>query len=376
MTFILSPSHWLRLFGFLLFPACGAESHSPLTGASSGQAGVAVTAGASGSGTAGVFGGGPAIPVGGAFSPAGSGGSPSTGAGQTGLGGAVSPAGGVGGSGGEATFDPRGHEGPLFGGQREAERLAQYYFAEAAGMLVIEAEHFATQRYGDDDYRGARWWMVNSAAVDVKGLPEFAARCQIAQEELQSLDKTPPGSDRTIRSIITNHRDSLLPGWEQVFAQFGCDPDESHAAAASAGQYIELLPDALYDNHDVVPHAGCNWYVPEQSPRVYYRARFSEAGVYELWLRAMNSDTDSGDLHWGVAQRPGEGEKYISRVGPERTGKWEWVRGGALSVVQGEYWILLGGREDGFEVDKLVLSRVGCPSCVAEGPAESAVFQP
>lgn len=268
--------------------------------------------------------------------------------------------------------DPRGHGGPLFGDLGEAERFESYYFQESDGQVVIEAEHFATQRYGNDDYRGARWWMVNSVDVNVKeDVPEFEARCDMAIEELENLATMPNGSDLTIRDIITNHNDSLSAGWEDVFAMFGCDPDTTDASTASGNAYIELLPDALYNDNNEVPHAACNWYRPEQGPKAYYRINFSTAGDYTITFRGLNRDVDSGDMHLGVGRTPGEAEQYQVRIGPPRTRDWEWVEGNSFSVEAGEYFVLIAGREDGFEVDKIVVSRGACRGCNGAGPDES-----
>ena len=273
--------------------------------------------------------------------------------------------------------DPRGHGGLLFGDLSEAERFETYYFQESDGQVVIEAEHFATQRYGNDDYRGARWWMVNSAEVNVKDdVPEFQDRCELAIEELRDLDEKPAGSNQTIRKIITNHRDKLKKGWEDVFERFGCDPDETDATTASGNSYIELLPDSLFNDNNEVPHSACNWYVPAQGPKVYYRVNFSSSGNYTVNFRGLNRDVDSGDLHLGVAKTPGEAEKYQVRIGPPRTKDWEWVAGDSFRVDAGEYFVLLSGREDGFEVDKIVVSKGRCRGCNGDGPEESPRVAP
>ena len=272
-------------------------------------------------------------------------------------------------------LDPRGHEGPLFMGLSEQQRMERFYFRERDGQVVIEAEHFVTQWYGNDDYRGARWWMVNTEEFEPKEHSEFMARCELAMDELRMLDERPLNGEQTIRSIITNHTDSVGVGWEDEFDTFGCDPDP-RTDGASGGAYIELLPDARYDMNESVPLSGSHWWQPEQAPRVYYRVLFTSGGDYSITIRGVNREPDSGDLHSGSASVPGADESYNRRVGPERTGRFEWFSGGTVSVKEGEYYILLAGREDGFEVDKLVVSRIACDGCSGEGPPESDVVQP
>jgi hypothetical protein len=287
----------------------------------------------------------------------------------------VSSVGGAAGGGAGAppvVIGPLSHEGPLFGGLTEAQRRSMYYFQESAGQVVIEAENFVTQLYGNDVYKGKRWWMVQKDALDVKTLPEFAERCALAKQELADMDTVPPGATQTIRAMITNHKDMLNGDWESVITMFGCDPDPIRPGS-SGGSYLELLPDNLFNNNNQIPHAGANWYSPEQSPRVYYRVNFSSAGSYTFYWRGVNSDTDSGNHHLGVASTPGTGETYQAAA-PQvaRDGQWHWGTGQAFMVQAGEYYLLMGGREDGYEVDKIVFSKGACSGCDGMGPPESA----
>jgi hypothetical protein len=281
---------------------------------------------------------------------------------------------------------------PLLGGFTAAELLERHYFQQTGNQVVMEAEHFAAQGYcASDKYRGKRWWMVHSAGFTPKGTTEFTARCEEAKQELKDVGMVVDGA-KTVADLCspghgvemayfdivmsTNGESANGLTGNQVFEMFGCDPDENHSADTSNG-YIELLPDVLYSNHNAVPHTLSNWSgVPFFAPKAYYRVKFSQAGTWTATARVYRGDSDSGDMFVSAAKtvgaEPNAGETGWTRV-TGTTAQWTWQNAGTFQVEAGDHYVVIAGREDGFEADKIVLSQGACQGCDGLGPAETAM---
>ncbi len=288
----------------------------------------------------------------------------------------------------------------LFGGMDDKQRLEKYFFEEQNGQIVMEAEHFATQLYGSDSYDGKRWWMVNTEDNQASDLPVFSQACDLARQELLDIKNTfeHVGDRKEYRPKFAAHWDSPKGtgklgdkglNADEIFAVFKCDPDPSHAENASGKRYIELLPDMLYSNFDAIPHPLAHWPNGAQSPKIFWRL-YSSGGEYHVYLRLLRGhnqagtasglevnapDTDSGDVHIGTAAVPNKHVlPAIKRIGPsaDRDGLWTWVQATEkITLPQGEHFFFIAGREDGSEVDKIVLSKTTCKQCSEEGPVES-----
>jgi Domain of unknown function (DUF5060)/Putative collagen-binding domain of a collagenase len=146
------------------------------------------------------------------------------------------------------------------------------------------------------------------------------------------------------------------------------DGDPAHLAGASGGAYIELLPDTrrshddkLINGENFINHGG-------KMAVLHYRARFSTPGRYYVWVRAYSTTTEDNGLHFGIdGQWPESGARWQT----VKKNGWHWdckQRTEAVHVgvpmqlwldveKAGEHEILMSMREDGIEVDKLVLAK-------------------
>lgn len=192
-------------------------------------------------------------------------------------------------------------------------------YAESDGMVAVEAEHFVAQ--SNDQIR--RWY--------------------ITKEDTPPLD---------------------LP-----------DPDGNHAVSASAGGYIEILPDTR-TNHDEAlirytdAESEANFSpVPGQMGVLSYPVYFNNAGLYIFWARAFSTGPEDNGIHVGLN---GVWPESSSRV-QLCPGKHQWTWSSAqrrnhnhcgdprtvlLSIPEpGLHTIQLSMREDGFELDKFILTK-------------------
>ncbi|MCB1120374.1 MAG: hypothetical protein KJT03_02395 [Verrucomicrobiae bacterium] len=153
------------------------------------------------------------------------------------------------------------------------------------------------------------------------------------------------------------------------------DPDGNHADTATGGAYIEILPDTR-TNHDepLVRYLDekneANFSpVPGQMGILSYPVYFNNAGLYIFWARAYSTGSEDNGIHVGIN---GSWPESSSRV-QLCEGKHQWTWSSAqrrsnnhcgepqtviLSIPQpGLHTIQLSMREDGFELDKFILTK-------------------
>lgn len=153
------------------------------------------------------------------------------------------------------------------------------------------------------------------------------------------------------------------------------DPDGSHVTGASGGKYIEVLPDTR-----VVGHSGPG---PEDpiirgenfSDRagelavLNYKVNFASAGKYFVWARLYSSGPEDNSVHVGINNTwPASGERMQWCEG-RRSWTWESKQrtreehcGIARQIFinvpsAGVHTFQISMREDGVELDKIVLSK-------------------
>ena len=185
-------------------------------------------------------------------------------------------------------------------------------FAEVDGFVAIEAEHFFDQT--KDDVRAFY---------------------------LTTADQTP----------------GLTP-----------DADPNHAAGASGGGYLEILPDTRR-NHSEKLIKGEN-FSPEAGKMaiLHYKVHFSTPGKYYVWARAHSTGPEDNGLHVGMdGSWPESGQRLQWCDGKKQ---WTWQskqRTEAehcgephkifLEITEpGEHVVQFSMREDGFEFDKFILT--------------------
>jgi hypothetical protein len=168
------------------------------------------------------------------------------------------------------------------------------------------------------------------------------------------------------------------------------DPDGNHASGpetpAGNGQYVEILPDTRATAFDDGPlEYNVNiWLAGKGAPRLNYRVKINSPGRYYVWGRAFSTGTEDNGVHVGVNDTWPLSGTALQWCDGKR--KWYWssnrrlpenhcgVRNGTyLDLVAGEHTIMFAQREDGFELDRFLLTKDASytPPLTGIGPAES-----
>ena len=171
--------------------------------------------------------------------------------------------------------------------------------------------------------------------------------------------------DNIRRSYVTTP-DTIAPDFP--------DPDDNHAHSASGETYIEILPDNR-TNHDEVliryvdDENDANFSpVPGKMGVLSYPVYFNTAALYVFWARAFSTGPEDNGLHVGINGTWPESSSRMQLC----PGKHQWTWSSAqrrdhnhcgdprtvlLSVPNpGMHTIQLSMREDGFELDKFILT--------------------
>lgn len=191
-------------------------------------------------------------------------------------------------------------------------RHTDLVFEEADGLVAVEAEHFLDQEKSE-----IRKWYVQTES----------------QNELDLVDV-----------------------------------DSSHAATASGGAYLEILPDTR-STHDDPLIIGENFANnPGETGILRYKVKFNKPGKYFVWVRAFSTGSEDNGLHVGIdGQWPASGQRLQWCEGKHH---WTWESKQRTEEAHcgepekiylnvetpGIHTIAFSMREDGFEFDKWVMS--------------------
>jgi hypothetical protein len=134
-------------------------------------------------------------------------------------------------------------------------------------------------------------------------------------------------------------------------------------ADASGGEAVVAIPNVGENEEDTTNGA-----------RLDYEVEFSETGTYYVWIRGRGPSGNDDSVHVGLDGSPATyGGLGLSPDG----GSWDWaneVDGNRVTVSVGSagtHTLSLWMREDGTEVDKLVVTRNASYTPSDEGPPES-----
>jgi hypothetical protein len=146
------------------------------------------------------------------------------------------------------------------------------------------------------------------------------------------------------------------------------DPDLPHVAGASGGAYLEILPDTRA-NHTEKLIQGENFTdKPGLMAVLSYKVYINTPGRYYVWIRSYSTGSEDNGVHVGI---DGEWPESGKRWQTVQKQKWAWeckqrtqeVHTGVpmqlfLDIEKaGDHELMISMREDGFEMDKIVLSR-------------------
>jgi hypothetical protein len=147
------------------------------------------------------------------------------------------------------------------------------------------------------------------------------------------------------------------------------DPDPNHSDQAVGQAYLELLPDMRVTHADEFGPPTAIWNQPGTGPRAEYPLYFPEAGRYYVHVRAYSTGTEDNGLHIGLDGdfpesgarlqfcTAGQGWQWSSRqrdsggMGACGAQKTIWV----TVPSEGVHTFMISAREDGFEIDRIML---------------------
>ncbi|WP_440877030.1 hypothetical protein [Thalassotalea sp. PLHSN55] len=146
------------------------------------------------------------------------------------------------------------------------------------------------------------------------------------------------------------------------------DSDQPHSYNASQGGYIELLPDTRA-NHSHALIRGENFTNKAGSMAVLsYPVYFNTPGTYYVWARAYSTGSEDNGLHLGINNTWPASAKRLQLC--KHKHRWTWSSAqrtkenhcGVPNTITlkvpsaGMHTIMVSMREDGFELDKLLLT--------------------
>ena len=147
------------------------------------------------------------------------------------------------------------------------------------------------------------------------------------------------------------------------------DADQTHYHDASNGSYIEILPDTRSNHHEaLVRHENFTNSAGTMAV-LSYPVYFETPGKYYVWARAYSTGSEDNGLHLGINGQWPESAQRLQLC----DGKHAWTWSSAQRVktnhcgtpntiyveipYKGVHTIMVSMREDGFELDKLLLTK-------------------
>lgn len=146
------------------------------------------------------------------------------------------------------------------------------------------------------------------------------------------------------------------------------DADVTHVAGASGGAYLEILPDTRTNHDEKLIHDVNFQPEPGKMCILTYPVYVTQTGRYYIWGRAFSTGPEDNGLHVGLDGKwPESGQRLQFCQGKHQ---WTWSSqqrrpenhcGTPFTLwidieEPGQHTLMISMREDGFELDKLVLS--------------------
>ncbi len=146
------------------------------------------------------------------------------------------------------------------------------------------------------------------------------------------------------------------------------DGDPPHVEGASGGSYVELLPDTRRSHDDKLINGENFTNKGGQMAMLSYPVKINTPGRYYIWVRAYSTTSEDNGLHFGLN---GEWPESGARWQTVQKNGWNWdckqrteeVHVGVpmqlwLDIDKaGDHELLMSMREDGIEVDQIILAK-------------------
>ncbi len=218
------------------------------------------------------------------------------------------------------------------------------------------------------------WWIFNIGA-NADSTAKFWSRyvtntpepsgCNMVFEEINGVAAVE--AEDFIDQTLVNDREWFVIGTGATTPT--PDPDPSHAGSASDGKYIELLPDTRVTHGDPLV-TGVNFSnTPGVAGVINYKVKFNSPGKYYVWVRAYSTGSEDNGVHVGIDGTWPESGKRMQWCSGKNAWTWESKQrtnanhcGEAQKIFldvpsAGVHTISFSMREDGFEMDKFILSK-------------------
>jgi hypothetical protein len=165
----------------------------------------------------------------------------------------------------------------------------------------------------------------------------------------------------TRRWIVFNHQSDNAHGM--------ADSDKIHAEGASNKAYVELLPDTRTNHYEPLVHDVNFSATPGNMAVLTYPVYFDTPGQYFVWARAFSSGSEDNGLHIGLNNTwPLSSQRLQLCKGKN---KWTWSSNqrqkdnhcGTPNTIwldipeRGVHNVTISMREDGFELDKIIITQ-------------------
>lgn len=149
---------------------------------------------------------------------------------------------------------------------------------------------------------------------------------------------------------------------------------------SSQAWYVRTSPSGYLGSGEMVaePDSGAaiNTGFATTSPELQYRVQFTTPGTYYVWLRTLADNDNNNSIHVGLDGQPVDS---ADRMSTPTYGTWTWFQStldgpvATLTVPSaGVHTINVWMREDGFRLDRLLLTTNAATVPSGDGPAESA----
>jgi len=160
------------------------------------------------------------------------------------------------------------------------------------------------------------------------------------------------------------------------------DPDPAHPSGVGGGKYVENLPDTRVTHSDPL-RTGVNYFASGSgAPRMNYQVRINSGGRYYVRARAYSTGTEDNGVHIGVNNTWPASGTALQWCDGKRSWYWSGARrtqdnhcgvknGIYLNLSAGTHTIMIAQREDGFELDRFILTKNSSYFPSGIGPAES-----
>ena len=160
------------------------------------------------------------------------------------------------------------------------------------------------------------------------------------------------------------------------------DPDGPHTTGAVNGKYVEALPDTRVTHDDPLVINSNFFHTGSGAPRMNYKVVISSPGRYYIRARALSTGSEDNGVHFGYDNNwPTSGTAAQWCIDWR---KWGWSGNRRtetnhcgvynalyLDLPAGEHTIMVGMREDGFELDRFILTKDSKYFPSDAGPPES-----